>query len=118
MPGTASTAYAGWMRENYPDATLVPTDGAPSSPRAVLVRVGDLARYRAVYASGPAEMLDAVKSASEGAVPAQLALRERMACANGSCYGCAVPVWESGERIAYARACTEGPVFPAEVLAW
>ncbi len=62
-------------------------------------------------------MLDALKRASEGTVSVQLALRERMACASGSCYGCAVPVWDSGART-YARACVEGPVFPAEVLAW
>ncbi|MCA1740707.1 MAG: dihydroorotate dehydrogenase electron transfer subunit, partial [Actinobacteria bacterium] len=68
-----------------------------------------------VYASGPAGMLAAIKEAS--IVPAQLALRERMACANGSCHGCAVPVREAG-TITYVRACVEGPVFPAELLAW
>jgi dihydroorotate dehydrogenase electron transfer subunit len=118
VPGTAPEAYAAWIRENYPEATLVPTDGSPSSPWAILARVGDLSRYRTLYASGPAEMLETVKSISEGVVHAQLALRERMACANGSCYGCAVPIWESGERITYARACTEGPVFPAKDLIW
>jgi dihydroorotate dehydrogenase electron transfer subunit len=118
VPSTAPKAYAEWIRENYPGATLVPTDGSPSSPPTVLSSVGNPARYRAVYASGPGEMLAAVKSASEGTVLAQLALRERMACANGSCYGCAVPVWEPGARMSYARACVEGPVFPAEVLAW
>ena len=65
-------------------------------------------------------MLAAVRETST--VPAQLAVRERMACANGSCHGCAVQVWgvSSGETRTktYARACVEGPVFPAEVLAW
>jgi dihydroorotate dehydrogenase electron transfer subunit len=117
IPGSAPKAYAGWVRENYPDATLVSTGGSPSSPQTVLARVGGLARYAAVYVSGPAEMLTAVKSISEGVVPTQLALRERMACANGSCHGCAVPVWDSGVRT-YARACVEGPIFPAETLAW
>lgn len=115
IPNTAPKDYARWIRENYPGATLVPTKGFPSSPEMVLSNVGDLAAYRAVYASGPAEMLAAVKRASEGTVFAQLALRERMACANGSCYGCAVPVWESGAQT-YARACIEGPVFPAEIV--
>ncbi len=115
-PSTAPKAYAEWIRENYPGATLVPTDGSPaSSAQAVLARVGDLAHYRAVYASGPTEMLVALKGASEGVVSAQLALRERMACANGSCYGCAVPIWKSGELV-YARACIEGPVFLAEII--
>ena len=91
IPGTAPKAYAAWISENFPDAT--------------------------VYASGPAEMLAAVKQVTAGTVPAQLATRERMACANGSCYGCAIPIWWRGERT-YVRACVEGPVFPAEVLAW
>lgn len=117
IPGTAPEAYADWVGRNYPGATLVPTDGSPASPRAVLDRVGELACYRAVYVSGPAEMLVAAKGASGDVVPAQLALRERMACANGSCHGCAVPVRDGG-ALTYARACVEGPVFPAEVLAW
>ncbi len=117
IPSTAPKAYAGWIRENYAHAVLVPTDGSASSPQTVLSGVGDLARYGAVYASGPIQTLDTVKRASEGTGSAQLALRERMACASGSCYGCAVPVWESGART-YARACVEGPVFPAEALAW
>jgi len=117
IPANASQAYAAWISESYPDATLVPTGGTADPSRAVLDRLGALERYAALYASGPTEMLDAAKRAAAGIVPAQLALRERMACANGSCYGCAVPVWESGEHT-YARACVEGPVFPAEVLAW
>ena len=117
IPATAPRAYAAWISESYPDATLVPTKGAPDLSRAVLDQLGSLERYAALYASGPAEMLDATKRDAAGTVPVQLALRERMACASGSCYGCAVPVWQSGER-AYARVCVEGPVFPAEVLAW
>ena len=117
IPATAPEAYAAWISESYPDATLVPTKGTSDPSRAVLNRLGDLERYASLFASGPVEMLSAVKRASAGRVSAQIALRERMACANGSCYGCAVPVWDSGERI-YARACVEGPVFPAEVLAW
>ncbi|MBA4117172.1 MAG: hypothetical protein H0X71_12270 [Rubrobacter sp.] len=74
-------------------------------------RLGDLSHYAEICASGPSKMLAAVKEVST--VPAQLALRERMACANGSCYGCAVPLWREGARI-YARACIEGPVFGAE----
>jgi dihydroorotate dehydrogenase electron transfer subunit len=118
IPATAPEAYAAWISENYhPSAKLVPTEGAPDLSQTILERIGDLSRYAGLYASGPASMLDAVKYISEGKVPAQLAVRERMACANGSCYGCAVPVWEAAERT-YARACVEGPVFPAKVLAW
>lgn len=117
VPATAPKAYAAWISENYPHAILVETNGSQQASCSILDCLGDLARYSAVYASGPTEMLDAVRIASAGKVSAQLALRERMACANGSCFGCAIPVWRSGART-YARACTEGPVFPAETLAW
>jgi len=111
VPATASAAYAAWLPRSYPHAVLIPTDGSPDAPKTVLNHLGDLSRYAAICASGPSEMLAAVKEVST--IPAQLALRERMACANGSCYGCAVPLWREGARI-YARACIEGPVFGAE----
>ena len=117
VSATAPKAYAAWISENYPHANLVETNGSQQASCPILDCLGDLARYSAVYASGPTEMLDAVRIASAGKVSAQLALRERMACANGSCFGCAIPVWRSGART-YARVCTEGPVFPAEILAW
>jgi dihydroorotate dehydrogenase electron transfer subunit len=115
VPASAPGAYANWISGSYPDATLVSTDETPDVLRGFLSRIGDLSCYAGVYASGPAGMLTAMKEAST--VPTQLALRERMACANGSCHGCAVPIWEAG-AITYARACVEGPVFPTEVLAW
>jgi dihydroorotate dehydrogenase electron transfer subunit len=117
IPVTASEAYAAWISENFPDATLVWTEADPDAPQTVLHSMGDLSRYVVLYASGNAPMLEAVKHIPEGTVSAQLALRERMACANGSCYGCAVPLWRDGAR-AYARVCVDGPIFPAEVLAW
>lgn len=117
VPGDAPKAYADFLRGRYEGASLVDTRGAGDPSRKVLDRAGDLSRYAVVYASGTAEMLGAVRRAALGVVPAQLALRERMACANGSCYGCAVPVREAGEKI-YRRTCVEGPVFEAEELAW
>lgn len=118
IPATAPKAYAAWISENYPNAILVPTEEALDAPETILNRLGDPSHYAAIYASGPTPMLAAVKRASANVVPAQLALRERMACANGSCYGCAVPVWEFGTQWTYVRACIEGPVFSAETLAW
>ncbi len=117
IPATAPEAYAAWVSESYPGAILVSTGEARDGPQTLLNRIGDFSRYAGIYASGPAAMLAALKRTSAETVPAQLAVRERMACANGSCHGCAVPIWESGVRT-YARACVEGPIFPAEVLAW
>ncbi|MBA2441682.1 MAG: hypothetical protein H0V53_04675 [Rubrobacter sp.] len=116
-PASAPAAYGSWLSGNYPGAELVPTGGAPDASRQVLDRAGDLSRYSAVYVSGGREMLVAAREAAAGRVPAQLAVRERMACASGACYGCAVPVWSGGVR-GHARACVEGPVFRGEALAW
>lgn len=117
VPLEATEAYASWLARGYPGARFVPTREAAEAPRRLFEEIGDLGRYAAVYASGPRETLAAAKRVSEGGVPTQLALRERMACANGSCYGCAVPV-RAGDGTSYARACVEGPVFRAETLAW
>lgn len=116
FPAAASGAYLGFLKENFPGATLIETAGGTGSA-VFLDWVGDLARYESIYVSGTVETLAAARSAAAGVVPAQLAVRERMACANGSCYGCAVPVWAGGEMV-YARACVDGPVFEAAALAW
>lgn len=76
----------------------------------------EAAGYSAVYGAGRPGFLRGVKERC-GGVRCELAVGERMACRDGSCFGCAVPVrregWES-----YARACMEGPVFGARKLAW
>lgn len=113
VPASAPSAYADLLSESYPSATLAPTGPGSGASQTVLERVGDLARYRAVFASGPREMLAAVDEACRGRVAAQLALRERMACADGSCFGCAVATAGGG----YSRVCVEGPVFAVGDLA-
>lgn len=117
IPKSAPGDYAAWLAQGYPAARFVHTADPAGAPGRLFEEIGDLGRYSTLYASGPAETLAATKRASEGRVVAQLALRERMACADGSCYGCAVPVLGDGER-SYARACVDGPVFRAEALAW
>lgn len=116
-PTSAPRQYVDWISENYPEAILINTHNTNNAPREIFECVGDLSRYRALYVSGTAGTLAAAKSAAEDLIPAQLAVRERMACADGSCHGCAVPVWRGGEKT-YARACVEGPVFEAGDLAW
>lgn len=116
-PSDAPGAYIEWISENFPGAALVPTNGTVEAPMEILNSAGDLSRYCALYVSGTSKMLTAARNASVDKVPAQLAVRERMACANGSCHGCAIPVWRAGERT-YARACVDGPVFEGETLAW
>jgi len=114
-PENAPPGYAALVQERLPGATVVPTaDGASG---AFLAAMGDLSRYEGVYVSGTEETLRTFGRAGIGRTDAQLAVRARMACANGSCHGCAVPVWREGAK-AYVRACVEGPIFRAGDLAW
>jgi dihydroorotate dehydrogenase electron transfer subunit len=69
--------------------------------------------HAAVYACGPAAMLEAVRALCElHGVPAQLALEAGMACGFGACYGCVVPRRGGG----YLRVCVDGPVVDAAML--
>jgi dihydroorotate dehydrogenase electron transfer subunit len=117
LPVTAPAAYEDWISRSFPGADMVPTSGSSGAPEALLDRLGDLSAYARVCVSGPSSVLSAAREACAGKVSAELALREMMACVTGACHGCAVPVWAGGER-GYARACLDGPVFPAEALAW
>jgi len=113
----APPAYAALVAERLPGATFVRTGAVGGNPNALLGRLGNLSRYEQVYVSGTEGTLRAAWESCAGRIGAQLAVRERMACADGSCHGCAVPVWREGART-YARACIEGPVFRAGELAW
>lgn len=110
-PPGAPEAYLRWLEEAYPGAQLVATDG---SAGALVGALGGLGGYGTVYASGDRATLRSVRSVRDDA---QLAVRERMACMDGSCYGCVVPTYGEG-GVAYRRSCVEGPVFAARDLAW
>ena len=65
----------------------------------------------AVYACGPAPMLEAcVDLSREYALPCRVSLEEYMTCAVGGCAGCAVRVRTAGGS-AMKRVCVDGPVF-------
>lgn len=72
-----------------------------------------------VYACGPAPMLRALAEifAAE-TFSCQVSIEERMACGLGACLGCAVCVKGANGKIAYKRACKEGPVFPIHDIIW
>jgi dihydroorotate dehydrogenase electron transfer subunit len=74
-----------------------------------------------LYACGPEAMLRAVaRMALARGVRCDLSLEARMACGFGVCLGCVVPTREGGPDgdLGYQRVCVEGPVMPAERLAW
>jgi dihydroorotate dehydrogenase electron transfer subunit len=103
--------YLSWLRLVYPGARMIPTDGSPGTFVAALDGLGG---YGPIYVSGDR---DTLRRAGSDREDAQLAVRERMACMDGSCYGCVVPA-RSGERMSYERVCVEGPVFRARDLVW
>ena len=111
--GFANAGSAVVARE-FPGARVATMDGSAGTRGTVLDTVDTLRDYGALYACGPNPMLAAVKLAAGEDALCQLSVEERMGCGNGSCNGCVVPVHGGG----YIRSCVEGPVFPAEVLAW
>lgn len=109
----ASRARGGELLD---DARIATDDGSVGHAGLVTDLLADeLDRdaHAAVYACGPAPMLEAVRAlcAARG-VPAQLALEAGMACGFGACYGCVVPTRSGG----YVRVCVEGPVIDAAEL--
>jgi dihydroorotate dehydrogenase electron transfer subunit len=111
--GFAGAGPAAVARE-FPGAGVATIDGSAGTHGTVLDVADSLEGYEAIYACGPNPMLAAVKLAAGQNSLCQLSVEERMGCGNGSCNGCVVPVRGGG----YIRSCIEGPVFPAEVLAW
>lgn len=76
-----------------------------------------------LYVAGPEAALrhadDAVSSRAGGAPDVHLALEVAMACGVGACFGCPVPLRAPDDpRHPYARACVDGPVFAAGVVAF
>lgn len=71
---------------------------------------------REVWGCGPPAMLRSLADlCSSRDVACSVLMEEMMACAVGACMGCAVPVTDGR---GYLRACTEGPVFDASIVAW
>ncbi len=102
------------VARDFPGAEVATMDGSAGTCGTVLDAAAGLEDYGTVYSCGPNPMLAAVKLAAGEKSLCQLSVEERMGCGNGSCNGCAVPVRGGG----YVRSCVDGPVFPAEALAW
>jgi dihydroorotate dehydrogenase electron transfer subunit len=98
------------------DAILATDDGSVGHAGLVtdlLAEELEHDRHVAVYACGPAPMLEAVRAlCASRETPAQLALEAGMACGFGACHGCVVPARGGG----YLRVCVDGPVLDASDL--
>lgn len=75
----------------------------------------------AIMTCGPKIMMQNVASiAVNHKLPCQVSLEARMACGIGVCLvcACAIKAVAAEQPYHYQRCCSEGPVFPAEVVEW
>ena len=102
------------------------TSSPPSMPLEGKLRRGSDSPFRGndgavLYICGPTPMMAAAAAfVHRKKLAAQVSLEERMGCAMGCCMGCVVEVATkpAASHARFQRVCTEGPVFPAEVIAW
>ncbi len=72
-----------------------------------------------VATCGPEVMMATVaRMTAQRKVGCHVSLETPMACGIGACFSCVVPVKEEEGGWDYKRTCVEGPVFPAEQIAW
>ena len=72
-----------------------------------------------VIGCGPPAMLAALaRLAAAHRLPCVLSLENHMACGFGACFSCVAPIRQADGRVDLRRVCVEGPVFPAEAIAW
>jgi dihydroorotate dehydrogenase electron transfer subunit len=113
-----------WFREHAEEVFVTTDDGSLGRGALVTEPLAELlAENRGeslqLYACGPEPMLKAVASlALRHGIACELSLEAHMACGFGVCLGCVVPTHREGGEIGYDRLCVEGPVMPAEKLAW
>ena len=76
-------------------------------------------KYAAVLACGPKVMLKAVADlCSQYDTLCQMSLEERMGCGVGACMVCACATISDDGVSTMSRVCKDGPVFPAQRIAW
>jgi dihydroorotate dehydrogenase electron transfer subunit len=74
-----------------------------------------------IYTCGPWVMMQRVAAIAEQySVPCLASLEAPMGCGFGVCVGCVVAVKHDGPAGygSYRRVCTDGSVFPAEIVSW
>lgn len=112
-----------WFRRHCEDVVVTTEDGSLGRQGLVTHALADLLDDDAgrwlVYACGPNPMLRAVAAAAGArGVACELSLEAPMACGFGVCLGCVVPCHDDAGGVRFDRVCVEGPVMPAERLAW
>lgn len=109
----AALSGLGWADKMGLKTVLASEDGSIGQEGYVTDLLGDLSPATQVYVCGPLPMLRSVQAlALARALPCQLSLEGKMACGVGVCLGCTCARPDPTE--AYAKVCTDGPVFWAE----
>ena len=95
----------------FDDPRIATDDGSVGHHGVVTDLLGDAPRP--IWACGPPALLSALLDrVRRDGVAAELSIEAPMACGFGACYGCVVATVDG-----YHRACVDGPVFEAAVLA-
>lgn len=72
-----------------------------------------------IYCCGPEPMMHATaRIAAQAGIPCWLSLETPMACGFGACFSCVTRIRQPDGTWDYRRVCVEGPVFPAEQVAF
>lgn len=79
----------------------------------VMEKLGN--QFATYYSCGPMPMLTAVQNAYEGK-KGFLSFEQRMGCGVGACFACVCETTDKSDK-AYIKVCSDGPVFPAGVVA-
>ena len=93
--------------------TVDGTEGTEGFVTTVMEKLGeDFATY---YSCGPMPMLNAVQTAY-ASKKGFLSFEQRMGCGVGACFACVCETTDKTDK-AYIKVCSDGPVFPAGVVA-
>ncbi|MBE1553531.1 dihydroorotate dehydrogenase electron transfer subunit [Sporosarcina limicola] len=93
--------------------TVDGTHGTKGFVTTVMEKLGD--DFATYYSCGPMPMLNAVETMYAGK-KGFLSFEQRMGCGIGACFACVCQTTEGTEK-AYVKVCSDGPVFPAGVVA-
>jgi dihydroorotate dehydrogenase electron transfer subunit len=121
--GVRSNDLLGGLDDFHADELFVATNDGSAGHRGfvtdvIAARMASEHRPTAVFACGPEPMLGAVSSLCQReGVPLWVSLETKMACGYGVCFSCVCPVHEEADWD-YRRVCLDGPVFPADRIAW
>ena len=103
----------------HPEKLTITTDDGSVGIHGMITAAIDAEKikqvgYSAVYACGPAPMLNYIKTISESAgIQCWLSMESRMACGVGVCLGCVIPTTKGN-----LRCCKDGPVFDSKILSF